>query len=288
MEGSFGDVSLKRVVGYKISAAWTPNNGFQSYFYVYVWDMENAQTPFAQAVNVGEVGVPKRGTLVLDGHERHYEFKNIDLMSAQVGATRRYRYRLLEFRYDEAVVADGDTPINLENTGTDKTAEGGLKDSYKYALDDDSEHLLGFRYRPIATGANVVRFSTLRNSKNCFLKKMIAANNEKNKKQPLTEFDIQFSQGNIKVTQQNLLNMYVDESFGYMVDERQPPLSSLTDGAAANMLAAVTCGIEDFTQRELLTLDSKPDPNPRELDPRTVETATFVFKQGNHQNLNIK
>jgi hypothetical protein len=285
--GTFDSVTLKRVVGYKIAANWTPIVGFQGYFYVYVWDMQHPGTPFDNAVDVGQQGVPKRATLTLDGGERTYKFKTIDLISAQVGATRRFRYRLLEFRYDEAVVSNGNTPVEINNKGKDKVSEGGLGTAYQYALDDAAENLLGFRARMAAAGGNVVRFSTLRNNQNCFLKKMLKANDERNQGNRMSDFDITFSQGNMTVTQENLKTMYVDESFGYLQGEPQPPLFGLVAGGDALIRQAVTLKMDDYSQRELLALDVQQDPNPREADSRSIETATLVFNQGNYQNLRI-
>jgi hypothetical protein len=285
--GSFDSVTLKRVVGYKVAANWTPIVGFQGYFYVYVWDSQHPGSPFDEAVDVGEKGKPKRGSLTLDGGERTYTFDSIDLISAQVGATRRFRYRLLEFRYDEAVVSNGDTPVKVNNKGKDQSSEGGLGTDYQYALDDGAENLLGFRTRVAAAGGTVVRFSTLRNNQNCFLQKMIKANDERNQRKRMSDFTVTFSQGDLTVTQESLKTMYVDESFGYLGGEKQPPLLSLVSGGDQLIRRAVTLSMDDYSQRELLDLDVQQDPNPLEADSRTIETATFVFNPGNYQNLKI-
>jgi len=285
--GGFEGVNLRNVVGYKISANWTPNNGFQGFFYVYVWDRQHPGTPFTEAVDMGADGEPKRGSLILDGSERTYKFNKIDLISAQVGATRRFRYRLLEFRYDEAVLTDGDTPVEIENKSPAKVMKGGLKDDYKYSLGGEAEHLLGFRTRLASAGGNVARFSALRNNANCFLEKMIKANNEKNGNKRISDFTVTFAQGDLLVTQDSLSTMYVDESFGYLQGEPQPSLFELVAGDDGVRQRAVSIRMDDYTQRDLLEFDVKQDPTPREVEARTIETATFVFNQGHHQDLKI-
>lgn len=290
MIGSFGSLTFNDIVGYRITANWTPNVGFQGFFYVYVWDQNQPQTAFPEAVNAGTNGAPTRGTLTLDGNQRTYTFTNIDLMSAQVGATRRFRYRLLEYRFDPAVtqVKGGTTPVQITNNVTDQPAPGGLKTDYNYALDQGSEPLFGYRTRVAATGVNVVRFSSMRNNQNCFLQKMIAANDSLNQGQPLPQFTVQFSQQSYNVTQDNLGTMYVEESYGYLQGEKQPPLADLIPGAVQGITQkAVRLELNDYTQRDLLELDQNTDPTPRELESRTIETATFVFKVGNYQNVQI-
>lgn len=291
MTGSFGDVQLDDVVGYRISVAWVPNDGFDWFFYVYVWDKQEAGTRFPQVVQFQADGKPTRGSLQIIGAQRRYTFQNIDLMSAQIGATRRFRYRLLEFRYDKAVISTGATPVTIQNDATDKVNVAGLGADYQYAVGGDSEPLLGFRYRPAAAGANVVRFCALRNNQNCFLAKLIAANNNRNQNadNSFSAFTVNAPQGiAINVTQQNLQTMYLDESFGYMLGENLPPLSSLVSAAPDIMLQAVQLKLEDYFSRQLLAFDSQQTaPVGSEADKRTVETATFVFIPGNYQNLAI-
>ncbi len=289
--GGFKGVTMKNVVGYRISVNWTPINGFQDFFYVYAWDMEDPQSKFDEAVDVGENGAPNRGSLTLSGGERTYKFNNIDLMSAQVGVTRRFRYRLFEFRYDKKMVSTGDTPITLSNTGTRKLQQGGLQKDYTYSLDGGpEEQLYGFRARLAATGGNVLRFSAQRNGQNCFLEKIITANNERNKGTKMTEFKVNFPPypNTIAVNQDNLASAYVNESYGYLAGEPQPPLLDLVSGDGALVRKAVTLGLEDYSQLDLIFLDSKQDPSPRETSSETMETATFIFNTGFYQDLQIK
>jgi len=288
--GSFGSkFNLKTVVGYRISAALTPGEGFQNYFYVYVWDTQNANDRFDKAVNVGTDGAPTRDTLRILGDGRNYSFENIDLLTAQVGATRRTRYRLLEFRYTMGMLK---TPnlVKVPNSSKSGLKDGGLGGDYKYALGGASENLLGFRYRPAATGANAVRFSALRNDQNSFLEQMIKANDQMSQGNEMSDFTVTFTQEgqSFPVTKENLIRMYVDESFGYLVGEEQPALSSVVTGDSSDAIAqAVRSKLPDYTGRRLLEFEDKTDAESRESDSRAVETATFVFRTGNAQNMNI-
>jgi hypothetical protein len=288
--GSFGSkFNLKTVVGYKISAVLTPGEGFQDYFYVYVADMQSAPDRFERAVNVGTEGAPARDTLQILGDGRNYSFKEIDLLSAEVGATRRHRYRLLEFKYTQARLR---TPnlVTVPNSSKSGLKDGGLGDDYKYALGGAAENLLGFRYRPAATGANAVRFCALRNNQNSFLEKMIKANDEMAQGNEMSDFTVTFTQEgqSFPVTKENLLRMYIDESFGYLAGEELSPLSSIVTGAEPDTIAqAVRSKLADYTGRRLLEFEDKTDSVARESDSRAVETATFVFKTGEAQNKNI-
>jgi hypothetical protein len=130
---------------------------------VYVWDEQDAQDKFDKAVNVGTDNAPARDKLQILGDGRNYSFSGIDLLSAQVGATRRKRYRMLEFKYTQGQLKTANL-VKVPNSSTTALADGGLGGDYKYALGGAAENLLGFRYRPAATGANAVRFCALRNN----------------------------------------------------------------------------------------------------------------------------
>jgi hypothetical protein len=275
-------------VGYKISANWTPIQGFHDFFYVYVWDMQHAADPFSEAIDIGEKGKPRRGMLRIDGADRTYKFDKIDLISAQVGVTRRNRYRLMEFRYTLDVINDGSTPVELNNNSREVLNLGALNEDYQYSLDEGTENLLGFRARCGASGGSLFRFTALRNNQNSFLKKMVAANDAQILSQRMIDFTVNFSKGNLKVTEENLDTWYVDESWGYLQEESQPPLMDLVSGDEARRTRnAISMAMGDYTQRELLKMDISHDPDPRDLLSQTIETSTFLFKPGYYQNPKI-
>src|SRR6188508_1999067 len=88
--------------GYIISTCFIPDQGYQGNFYVYVYDVHEARNKFEQPMKVGDPLQAKsnyRGTLELSGEDRNYKFENIDFTAAENGATRRERFRILEFRY---------------------------------------------------------------------------------------------------------------------------------------------------------------------------------------------
>src|SRR5207244_4994097 len=145
------------------------------------------------------------------------------------------------------------------------------------------------RVRSAASGGSLFRFTTLRNNQNSFLKKMVAANDQHVQSQRMPDFTVNFSKGALKVTEENLDTWFVDESWGYLQEEPQPPLLDLVSGSAADRIrAAVSMKMDDYTQRELLKLDISHDPDPREAASQTIETSTFVFKPGYYQNPQIK
>lgn len=286
MKGSFGDVQFKWVVGYKISACWTPMHGFQGMFFVYVWDRTEAASPFEQAVSMGDEGRAKRGTLELADDERSYKFENIDLESAQVGATRRERYRLFEFRYDPALSTAKSIPVTLSNTSKAELKKTALGDDYKFSLSGKSQYLLGFRGRLASSQANAVRFVSLRAKENSFVEKIVEANNQNAGGQEMKEFTVDFSQGKIQVNQTNLLRAYVDESYGQLSSLDETPMSHLSTGDE-DVESHVRIRMDDYTHKELLQHDATQNPHEQFLKPHTVQSATFVFNPGYHQGLQV-
>src|SRR5947209_6331704 len=101
---TFNSINIEPAVGYRIAAAWKPGQGFSDNFLVYLWDMNNAPIPL-KAVSVGPAGRPATGDLAIKDEVREYTFKGIQLLSAQVGATRGFRYRQLEFQYTSTALA---------------------------------------------------------------------------------------------------------------------------------------------------------------------------------------
>jgi len=288
MTGQFPGLTFQNIVGYRISAFFTPAQGFQSFFFVYIWEQMEAASAFPEQVNVGSKGKPSVGTLSFKNDTRVYTFNNINLESAQVGVTRRNRYRLLEFRYDKANLATATSPVSLQNSDPDRLIESGLGNDYEYSLGGETEQLLGFRARMATGQVNILRFSSLRNNVNCFLQQIISASNQSEGQQSMSAFTINFTPKSIQVTQQNLAKVFIQESYGYLQHVALPPLLDYTAGTDTAKDEGLTrMLIEDYRQSDLLALDANMNPTPFSLGPRTVETATFVFNQGNYQDLNI-
>src|SRR5262245_53213513 len=103
LSANFPNASFKDVTGYRISACLTPGNGFQGSFYVYVSVRVDAgHAP--GVVNLGSDGAPPSGELQISGAMNKEKkitmgFPGIHLITAEVGATRWRRLRLIEFQY---------------------------------------------------------------------------------------------------------------------------------------------------------------------------------------------
>src|SRR5262249_32510123 len=144
LHGAFRDGQLKNVEGYRVSACLQGQGGFKDSFRVYIWDREDARNPLDQ-IEPGPHGEHLRGQLTLDDGDRNYGFNDIDLWDVDVAITRREKFRMIEFRYDQEVIDQrGESPVNMKNESNDLLVRGGLGDSYQYALDDATEDLLGF------------------------------------------------------------------------------------------------------------------------------------------------
>jgi hypothetical protein len=283
MSGEFPGIKFKKIVGYRISACFTPRTGVDSLFFVYVWDQIEAASAFTDTVDAGKDDAPKVGTLNLKDDSRVYSFTNINLESAQEGVTRRNRYRLLEFRFNSQYTTEGDMPVSLDNSDTDRLTPTGLKEDYTYSLGGGSEQLLGFRARRAPGVGNVYRFSSLRNNINSFLQQLVKSNNETSQSKRMSDFTVNFKQGDVVVKQDELARFYVEESYGFLEHVNLPPLSDYVSGQITpenNTRMRIT----DYTQADLLNLDAHMSPTEVALRPRTVETATFVFNPGAHQD----
>ncbi|MFN7916974.1 MAG: hypothetical protein U0Q55_16645 [Vicinamibacterales bacterium] len=285
LKGSFDGSTYKNVEGYRISACFTPENGFQGQFYVYLWDRMEAGTRFENPVNMGAEGRATRGTLELADSERSYKFENIDLVNVQAGVTRRERYRLLEFQMDKEVLNSHDSPITLTNSSTAELRRCALEDDYKYSLGGSSQQLLGFRALVSAKDDTAVRFAALRGPENSFLQKAIDLNKEMRGQNAMPTFTVTFTQGDIEVTRANLNRFYADESYGDLRRLALPKLSELSRSTAQAEIQRLR--VDDFTAQELLEHDSYQQFVETQLDPNTVEVGTFVFKPGFHRKVSF-
>lgn len=284
LKASFDGTTYKNVEGYRISACLTPGNGFQGNFYVYIWDRMEAGTPFESAVGLGDQGKAKKGTLEIADAVRSYKFENIELRHVEAGVTRRERYRLLEFRYDKDVLDLGS--VSLSNSSDAELKKSGLDDDYTFSLGGGTQQLLGYRAQVSADSATVVRFSALRCKQNSFVEKIVELNKSQQDNQPMPKFTVSFSQGDLNVEPKNLLRVYVDESYGELRRMRLPRLSDLLSQKINPELSRLH--MPDFSGAELLDHDMSQRFVDTQLDPKTVETATFVFESGYMRNIKVK
>ncbi len=287
-------LDLTRCNGYRISVAWTPQQGYEGNFYVYLHELMGAQDEPKQSISFKKDKPTPRGKLQLSDAHLTYVFDKIDLVNAVVVTTRRERSRLLEFRYDRQFTDKGQAaPVTLENTSQRKVSQGVLRDTYQYNLDDQAEDLLTFQARIAPNSSTIVRFAAFRNKWNCFLKKVISFGDKyATKKQPADqEFLVRFSQGSFDVNWTNLNRVYVVESQGAF---RRIPLPALVDliktegreATRGDILARVEP--EVLTEMQLLEHNANNEFDPGSRFPDAVETATFVFHQGHYQDLVVK
>jgi hypothetical protein len=283
---------LTNISGFRISVCLTPSQGFQGQFYVYVWQRIAAKARL-DPVSPGGAGQTLRGTLVLAGDTGAHEFHNIDLVGVETGVTRHERLRLLEFQYDRAFTDTKKLPATLRSLNTSSLPDGRLGNDYKFGLEKNrDEHLLGFRSRQSASGAAVLRFSSLLTDKQSWLQEIVKANDQRT--QPgkgFPEFEINFSPGRIKVNQENLNLVFVDESYGEMLRFPPPSLRDLTPHGHADQQAELIrlagfarLNMASHSPETLLVHDSLEDFHAA-VGPETVETATFLFKAGYYREL---
>ena len=286
MKAKFDDMQFQWVEGYKISACWVPKQGFQGNFYVYLWERIEAATPFRATPEIGKDGAAKRGSLSLADDDHTYSFDKIDATSAQLGATRRERYRIFEFRYDKGLTTEEKPSVRMNNSSSRDLNKTALGDDYKFDMGGGQQYLLGFRTCVASSGANVFRFVSLRCKGNSFLEKMVDLNSQNVDSAKISEFTIQFPQGQITVNQDNLLAFYADEAWGSFATLTPPPLMDLTSGQSEQKF--VRLDPADFSPLTLLQRDAHHEHHEESFKPDTVQTGTFIFKPGTYQDFKIK
>jgi hypothetical protein len=295
IKASFGNLKFDRLEGYRIATHWSPHMGFQGHFYVYVWERLDATTKIASPVELEPESKAPRDKLQIADEFRTYVFDNIDFSSVEVGANRRERFRLTEFRYNpEMIDFASSCPVDVDYKGDKhKLLRGNLENDYTYALEGSLEQLLGFTALLSPSASNVIRFSTIRNSGNCFLKKILELNQQRAVGETrVSDYAIKFSQGksgSVDVTQENVLRVYTEENFGHMAEIRGRALTDFVSLAneAHQAPELARLSIRGLTDAQLLAMDSERMFRTANINQHTVETATYVFRPGEHVNLKI-
>lgn len=287
---SFNGVEFKSIEGYRISCCLTPGVGFGGRFYVYIDERRQAQTPFEKPIKVSdrsdEQVKPVRGTLSIKDEHFSYDFENIDLTFAELGATRRERTRYLEFRYDPRVTdSEKAQPITIKGMKTTVLGAAGLGKQYMGGI-GENRHLLAFKALVSANDGVVVRVSNLGCMTKSFLEKIVELNKDmQSGDKILSPFTVNFSQGDFEVTRDNLVAFYVEESRGSLSLQETPPVYSMLENEPAVVRERLRP--RGYLSDELLWHDAKRDFKAREVHPGTVETATLVFNQGYFDNLEV-
>ncbi len=289
---SFNGVEFDSIEGYRISCCLTPGVGFGGRFYVYIDERRQAPTPFEKAIKVSDRSDPKqvkpvRGTLSIKDEHFQYDFENIDLSFAELGATRRERTRYLEFRYDPRVTDSRSAkPITITGKKTTVLAAAGLGDMYMGGI-GENRHLLGFKALVSANDGVVVRLSNLGCMTKSFLEKIVELSRDmQSGDKILSPFTVNFSQGNFEVTRDNLVAFYVEESRGSLSLQETPPVYSMLENDPAVVRERLRP--RGYLSDELLWHDAKREFKAKEVHPGTVETATLVFNQGCFDTLEVR
>ena len=290
IKATFGDFDLKQIVGYKISMGFQPRGGFNGALFIYIEQRLDSTKQLSEAT-VGEAGAPQRGTLTISGEERNYTFDNIDLHAIRAGVTQNERYRTLEFRYDTAIVDSPEEPnanIDVTNNVSGVIKEGSLKQDYKMSLDDGEEELLGFSSL-LETGAGpVIRFNSKKNKDNSWVKKMVEVNSGRmDSEDIMPAFNVSFSLTDIAVNQDNLVGIFVDESYGSMLNVPLPSLRDVAMATQAEFPQVARINQAAYTPAELVEFDNASVFKLGNVASMTVETATLKFNRGNYRDLKV-
>lgn len=280
--------------GYIISTCFIPDQGYQGHFYVYIFDSHEADTKFDETMYTGDAASKGviRGTLEISGETRNYKFEKIDFTYAETGATRRERFRILEFRYNRNLTDREAVPATIGTVSTEKLTQGGLGTDYTFILDDSSEteHLLGFSARLASEDSAVVRFSKLRNQWNSTTEKVLKLNNDRvsvlGAERAMTPFKLTFGFRNdpITVDRDNLLRVFTHEAYGLGMPLGIPSLSGLITAGAGPEKARLAP--EAYTPLQLLLHESEQE-QAVSAATRSVETTTFVFQKGHLRDLPV-
>jgi hypothetical protein len=274
------------VKGYAITACFTPNFGFQHQWWVYLLDAVDAAKPPEPAA-FDNSGRNPEDTLLIFGDDRSYQFPEITLNSIEPGATRRERFRVLEFQYPHTPGVAQSIPAVLSNT-SDKVLEvGALQRDYEYGLDTFPQHLLGFHARLAPNDAVVLRFAGLRNAHNSFVEKLLQVNNQMaaNNARKMPSLTVKFAQGNINVTPRNLVRAFICELYGECLKWPLPTLSDYLRADANADMARLNPPAHQ--PEELLEHEIKREYRPASVG-YTVEVLTLILQPGHYRDLVIR
>jgi hypothetical protein len=267
------------VTGYRVSLCYQPGLGFQGQFYVYVHVRVDASTE-PGVVDLGADGQTPKGSLQLSGgHGIDHTFPDIKLTDVEDVATRAEKFRLLEFQYDPVDTDTNKKRPKFANTWKRQVQDGRLGKAYKFNLGGGEENVLAYAARRSAMGANVLRFTTLANNidKNSWFAKVFKFVDD------AKDFVVPFGNEPIKVSPASVSKIYLDETYGELLDWPMPALRRYSVAGAGDL---VRMDVPAYTSKRLLEHENQPF-TPQELSD-VVQTATFVFNaQGQTRNIRI-
>ena len=239
LKASYANESLGHIVtGYRISCLYSPSKGFEGNFYVYLYLKNKSARQPLPPVSLRSAAAD----LLFEGEQENegpqHNFPKIHFQSAETWITRRERIRILEFKYDEEILKDSGTNIELVNTSTkDVETQGDLTGAYDMTLAGGTPvHLLAFSARQTPLQSNslrFVRYATYRDkSDDCaWLRKIV------NGRFSFRDFQVHLGdQPPIQVAKSNVARIHIDESYGDMLSIEQPSLADLiSEGASARL-----------------------------------------------------
>ncbi|MCP3916876.1 MAG: hypothetical protein GY711_15095 [bacterium] len=266
--------------GYRISLALTPQVGFSGHFYVYLMERADAGRAL-QPLEVASGGERLRGKLRITDEERDYVLDNIDLTSVQVSVSRQQKQRWIEFTYDPAVTDDKKLPITIAKKGERRLENSHLGSAYAYQLDDDPENLYGVSARFSGADANIVRLHTAGCASNSWLHKALQAHGGDLGFQNIT---CQIPDNDFEATTGNLIRLYVEESYGELIDFPTPSIEALLNATPAQAATLPRLRIDALSAGDHVRHQQQSHFHPV-CAYQTLETATLHFDQGHNGNL---
>jgi hypothetical protein len=276
-----GRTTFPHIVGYRIWAEYTPGAGFQGRFGVDLLEQMDAGERLAE-VSLGRAGPAPRVNLQISGEGRNYTFNQIEFDHMEPGATSRQRYRWLHYRYPLSPAAAAVQAV-LANRSDAVPKAGRLGGDYLFGLGSFPLQLLGFQARLSVADGTVLKFTTLRNASNSMMEKVVDLNNRQAVNGSVMQpFEVQFSQGNFRIDDNNLVRILVEELHGALIPMRE------RDRLADALGAAATPGTEiGDSPSELIEHWVRSTYIPPEY-PHTIESSRVVFAPGWYRELVIR
>jgi hypothetical protein len=268
-----GRDAFPHLVGYRIWCEYTPAAGFQGRFGVDLLEQMDAGERLVE-LSLGRAGPAPRVNLQISGEGRNYTFNDIEFDHMETGTTSRQRYRWLHYRYPLRPAA-AQVQAVLSNRNTAVPNAGRLGGDYLFGLGSFPLQLLGFQARLSVADGTVFKFTTLRNSSNSMMEKVVELNNRQAVNgAAMQAFEVQFSQGNIRVDDTNLVRILVEELYGALIPLREQ------DRLADALGAAATPGTEiGDSPLELIEHWNQSTYIPPEYS-HTIESSRLVFSPG--------
>ena len=284
-EAGKSPLSLRNVLGYRISAQLNRASGFAQQFYVYLLEtMDPRPRPGTVRYTFDPVKFPDNGVPAVKDLElvtgcRTYKMGGLELLRVTTGFTRAKRYRFWELRFGA-----NEPNVSMETSGEDPGSLPDRQGLYTARVAKaEAVHLLAFEASQSAIQQNVLRLSKTKDRSVSWIKALIDSQRGASPG-TIEKFEIEISTKQFEVNNANLERLLVEESGGaFLASEFRSP--GLDESAAPNAGAVERVHLRSRPGKFILDQEGSTFDlgwGDNHGPDRFIETVTAVFAPGIH------